>query len=721
IINPSGNVLLVNVNVTDNNGRGISILTANLQANNGDPPSAPQSLPYFARGLVDMCASTKKIDIKGRLLLYYKYDAHPVDCVKIFSAGGKHITFRFLQVNLYSAPTDLGRSDALRVYSSDSMQPSTLIAKYARDIDGIPQPDTTPFSQPIDNPSISLLALHFRGTAADPHYGFIAEVAVASTPAENAGVGEVVIAAARMDNNDRGGVRYENTGELSPKVVIEECSMFRNGIHLYGNISTTMHAASFYLHNTQLLLFRANSLAHNRGGILIDSISETAMARLNAVIKANLFSFNTNSTVIELKGNGFQKATMVNNVISHNYAFYHDTVYAVDVIVNMTRNTITNNTGLHTLDIRTAKSKGNSEPHLFLRNNFEFNHALGHGHQYIQRYGHELGWMDEFQLYKRPKRQVSYPVFRQEGVSFDWWTHVDQNTDRYRSTVYAGSSRQHFLENVFNNPANELDLTTSNRTNWDIGAVDAKENYWGWPSTESVAAGRIRDGADLPYLIRVEYTPVFESNTSLIEGDCRAGWFQVGKEEYKSCYLYVGGAATYERAVEYCEELGAFLLYLNDDDPRQKEMAERIDMMERRGLTELEQTTPWLRTRDDIHIWVGSASFAWPQCGYLSTRTSRTQYDNCQALRPFVCEKGILAYKEPPLWRREVVLFVVLAVVAIVFLILLGCWPTHESALGSISASPLHAYGTSNYYSKRSQGADSPTASTNTYETTSAL
>lgn len=68
-----------------------------------------------------------------------------------------------------------------------------------------------------------------------------------------------------------------------------------------------------------------------------------------------------------------------------------------------------------------------------------------------------------------------------------------------------------------------------------------------------MAAGRIRDETDLPYLIRVDYSPVLESNTSLIEGDCPGGWFQVGDQEFKSCYLYVGAATTYERAQQYCQ------------------------------------------------------------------------------------------------------------------------------------------------------------------------
>ena len=53
---------------------------------------------------------------------------------------------------------------------------------------------------------------------------------------------------------------------------------------------------------------------------------------------------------------------------------------------------------------------------------------------------------------------------------------------------------------------------------FDSGAIDARENYWGFPSTTGVAMGKIRDQADHTNLIRVDHDPVLESNTSLIEG-----------------------------------------------------------------------------------------------------------------------------------------------------------------------------------------------------------
>jgi len=57
--------------------------------------------------------------------------------------------------------------------------------------------------------------------------------------------------------------------------------------------------------------------------------------------------------------------------------------------------------------------------------------------------------------------------------------------------------------------------------------IDARNNYWGSPGTPGVAAGKIRDYNDYRYLLRVDYLPVLQSNTSLVISNCPAGWFQV--------------------------------------------------------------------------------------------------------------------------------------------------------------------------------------------------
>lgn len=48
--------------------------------------------------MVDMCSSRKSFHITSRIILFYKYDSFPVDCVKHFVEIGRNIAFWFLQV-----------------------------------------------------------------------------------------------------------------------------------------------------------------------------------------------------------------------------------------------------------------------------------------------------------------------------------------------------------------------------------------------------------------------------------------------------------------------------------------------------------------------------------------------------------------------------------------------------------------------------------------------
>lgn len=42
-----------------------------------------------------MCDAHKEIVVQERILLYYKYDNQPVDCVKIFTSTAQIKTFGF--------------------------------------------------------------------------------------------------------------------------------------------------------------------------------------------------------------------------------------------------------------------------------------------------------------------------------------------------------------------------------------------------------------------------------------------------------------------------------------------------------------------------------------------------------------------------------------------------------------------------------------------------
>lgn len=98
-----------------------------------------------------------------------------MDCVKVFTSPGRRVAFRIVQYHLYSSPTDLGRSDALRIYSSDTFATMNLLADFRQDYQS---------TDPSVALSSEVIAVHLRATAADGVYGFIAEVSALPSNSE---------------------------------------------------------------------------------------------------------------------------------------------------------------------------------------------------------------------------------------------------------------------------------------------------------------------------------------------------------------------------------------------------------------------------------------------------------------------------------------------------------------------------------------------------------
>ncbi|VDM98808.1 unnamed protein product, partial [Thelazia callipaeda] len=525
ILCPHGDVIINKLNVTHNRGRGLSFWLSNSQGTRGTSTVVHGDMniiPYNAPGLLDICAAQKYFKLKNRIIIYYKYDSNSVDCVKIVSSSKQNIAFRFLLVNLYdNSGNKFGRLDSITLYND--LQFTQIIHRFTS--------QTTDWSVNIQ--AESLLAIHVSANAANGVYGFIAEIAITPKSTQTKLVDEVLIRHSRIDKNDRGAITYRNTGDIGPNLAIINCRIQKNGYHLYGNISTANHAVRLHFHNTMIAHLRNNLLMHNNGGLEMTALTTSPIARLTVVIRECAFMHNSNGAVLAFLGNGNQKLWMFNNIIRNNYASYHDTILLKGINGNLTHNLIVNNTGLHNLDLQ-ANLPTSADSYYLYKNWFYDNIAFGHGYQYQEQYGYQPD-----HLRNLFKSKFKRDILIKKGVSFDWWSHVGMDSIRYPSTIFTGISSGMYRGNVFNNPKNSYELVTGKAISMEGRAVDAVENYWGYPGTVSVASGKIRDYHDYEYLIRVDYTPVIESNTSLIEGDCPAGWFQLGTDEFKSCFIYI--------------------------------------------------------------------------------------------------------------------------------------------------------------------------------------
>lgn len=58
-------------------------------------------IPYWTFSFVDICDPNKEIVVQERVILYYKYDNRPINCVKIFHSAYLIKPFGFRYGNIF--------------------------------------------------------------------------------------------------------------------------------------------------------------------------------------------------------------------------------------------------------------------------------------------------------------------------------------------------------------------------------------------------------------------------------------------------------------------------------------------------------------------------------------------------------------------------------------------------------------------------------------------
>lgn len=178
LVSPSKNLPLLDNRVEYNGGVGISVLMLNGETRDADlsafsPLRFARGLAYNTFGILDACDPGKQVLVEERVLIYYKYDNRPADCVKIFTSryGVKTFGFRLLQLNLGNSTSQPWEPDAITLYDGDIYNiTSSLIAQITSETTG---PARENWLYRSKKPSLSL-KLHSSG--ADSSYGFVAEV-----------------------------------------------------------------------------------------------------------------------------------------------------------------------------------------------------------------------------------------------------------------------------------------------------------------------------------------------------------------------------------------------------------------------------------------------------------------------------------------------------------------------------------------------------------------
>ncbi|XP_046609560.1 protein bark beetle isoform X2 [Neodiprion virginianus] len=542
IISPTHTVELLFNSIDNVLGNGLNILSLTGEGREADEssftPIKSLNIPYHLFSMIDICDTDKEITIEERVLVYYKYDNNPVNCVKIFRSTyrAKPFGFRLLQFDLFNSTGKPGRADGITLYDGD------IYNVTAREI-GHLEAGTSQENELFRTTGPSLSVRLFTNGASGIH-GFIAEIV--TLPISAIGFNRDVqhnVSYSIVSNCHEGAVKYASAGEVNAIMTLERNQFTNNCAKLYGNITTCGSAITLDVQNTQSLYFRNNLLKGNQGGLLIRAGSGGSATSLKGWIHNNLFTDNFNKPALYVEGrqsSPYQEVTIFRNYFTRNIAPYENNIVLKQVVSNMTLNYLHGNQGKHLLEI----------------SGFE---------------------------------RVRLPIYQSTSHN-GFYKNYAVNRES-RSTIVAGTPGQQYVDNVFFNPDNDYEMSTMNRSleleMWR-SHVDARHNWWGYNETIAVA-GRIRDREDSPELLQVDYQPFHMSNKSVLTGKCPPAWELVGD----TCYIYIGAPMDFYSARDFCRMANASMPFIMGDYIELwkflKKQQTRFDYSERVWVQQLEK------------------------------------------------------------------------------------------------------------------------------------
>ncbi|XP_034826785.1 protein bark beetle isoform X2 [Maniola hyperantus] len=502
LVSPTDTISVSFNSISDILGEGVSAISLNGEGRESEEssftPLRELSLPYHLFSLIDICDSSKVITVEERVLIYYKYDNNPVNCVKIFKSmyRVKPFGFRLLQFNLFNQTLNYGKRDSITLYDGDIYNITAPQIGYLE--------NGSPNEKKLFRTESASLSVKLFANGASAGHGFIAEIV--TLPISAIGISRDVqhnISNTEFINNRDGAITYQSVGEVNPLVAISRNEITRNCLKLYGNFTTCQAAVIVDVQNTQTLVFRNNLVRNNVGGILVRADSRSSATSLRGWIHNNLFLSNHDLPCLKVEGrqsSPYQEVTIYRNYFTRNRANYTDVIVLRQVVSNFTHNYVHRNTGLRILEVSGFHKVRLPIYQTTSHNGFYRNYALD-----------------------------------RDG----------------RATVVAGTAGQHYVDNIFFNPDNDYEMITVNRSIaldlWRT-RIDAKHNYWSYNESLAVA-GRIRDESDNPLLLEVDYRPFYMNNLTILGGGkCPPGWDPVAG----TCYMYVGAPMTYEEARLFC-------------------------------------------------------------------------------------------------------------------------------------------------------------------------
>lgn len=257
LVSPSDAISLEHLRVERSLGEGINAISLTGEgrdsAESSFAPLKALDLPYNLFSLVDICDVAKEITLEERVIVYYKYDNNPVNCVKIFKSAYrvKPIGFRLLQANLFNHSKEYGRRDAIHLFDGDIYNVSSrLIGAVEAESDN---------EKELFRTTGPILSVRLIASGAPARHGFFAEVVTLPISA----IGFNRDAQHNISNSEIVGsvgsaISYTTAGEVSPILTMESNRIVGNCRQMYGNFSTCEAAVKVDVQNMQTIHFRVS-------------------------------------------------------------------------------------------------------------------------------------------------------------------------------------------------------------------------------------------------------------------------------------------------------------------------------------------------------------------------------------------------------------------------------------------------------------------------------
>ncbi|CAM4799581.1 unnamed protein product [Rotaria magnacalcarata] len=456
--------------------------------------------------LLDICNAHRIVNIKYRLITYYKYGSDYQTCSKLFCSNNPYkIGIRFFQANLLNSTYQNDWIEIHRVTNDENGHEKNELLTY------LTNGSSDAAWKHLYSIEKGCLRVTIYASSGSKAHGVIAEVTL--YPVTPFSTREIVhqISDNVFLGNQQGVLKYTSAGERSANLYFQSNTLLFNGYYRYNSSSPPIN--SFLFQNAQRFYFGNNWLSRNLGGTYIQCYSQSLSSIFNGYLFNNVFYRNRNDSVLAFNGmemSAFCNLFAIQNAIMFNDAYDRDIIRFDSVVANFSRNQVYNNTGVNILSMVGFEKITAPFPAVEM-NSFRNNRAVG---------------------------QLNQQLF-----------------DRTGAVIEIGNPRQIYMFNTFDNWDSRYEVRTRSRlfepNRLESRSVNASSNFWGRIGDVDDIGARIYDKFDNKTLIEVNYYPPYLDSTRLRQGKCDPGWTL----DDTLCYFYFGAITTYRIAQEMCSSV----------------------------------------------------------------------------------------------------------------------------------------------------------------------